>query len=1342
MEQIFISYRRDDNISAAKLLKAILESELGKGTVFLDTTTMGPGEKWKETLKDAVTSAKVVIALIGPYWKGEKYWGTKNTEDNRLLNAEDWVRLELETALLDKRKKIIPMIFHPDKVEDFNNSIHFTKDTLPSSLLLLAGDNNKAIVHEKQFEDDLKRTIIEISPFIKSEDVLAELPLPDFDPQNPLDFLPQNPYKGLDYFTEQDARIFFGRDEQIKELFYKLSGNPLVLFYGQSGVGKSSLLFAGLKRRMQKKGWKIQYWRREPTSNLAEKLDSYVSINDTNSLIILDQIEEIYTNQSKVLSFENEKFQLIESVKNALEKNIHVLLSFREEYLAKIQELLDENAMRYSKMPLRHMQVKGVLEAIEGITKVPEVKYNYNLSFEEKKDLPQKIAYLVLNDKESHVAPFLQLLLRKLWDRIGNREEGIITEKLFDDVKSQSLNEMLDDQVKMLRKDFSEEIDNGLVIDILYFFTTPRGTSASHTNEELRSNYDYERIVDLTEVLKNRYLLTDIQSGNVHTTRLAHDSLAPLIREHYAQSNLPGQRASRLLESKRGDIEAKYEVEFSKSDLLVIDAGKFGMRRIIEAEQKIIQQNWQRIQHYELELEEKNKQLELALKESQNQTLQAKAKALAATAREKLQIDPTIALRLAEAACKITPVATREAQSAIVDILIQKRGFYKNIFEQLPVWVVSVAISCDGNYILTGGSNETARLWSADGTLKQTFKKHLDFVSAVTFSPDNNYILTGGSDRTAVLWNLDGTQKQSFETKKVYSRNGTLKHSVEGHKEAVSSVAFSPDGKYILTGSVDKTAKLWSIDGTLKFTFEGHKERISSVVFSPKGEYVLTGSGDNTARLWNLDGTFKQSFEGHLNYVSSVAFSPDGNHVLTGSADKTAKLWNIDGTLRQTFDRHADIVNSVAFSPDGKYILTGCQDKVARLWKLDGTLKHSFEGHTHSVISVAFSPDGKYLVTASYGGATILWNIDKVLIKSFEGYTGIVSTVLFSPNAKYFIIGDYYDTATLRSTDGSLNQSFEKQRINDSCIAFSPDSKYVLIGKDNTAKLWTLDGTITQSFEGHSGNITSVAFSTNGKYILTTSFDKTVKIWNLNGKLKQSIREFQNEDSPPEFQIEFKTPMAAFSPDNKTMLVGDWGPTVKLYSLDGKLLHIFETDLYTISSVAFSPNGNNVLTGGRHGTILWDVQGTRKQTFKDYSEYAPRVTFTPDGKYILITSSDKNPKLWNLDGTLKHSFAEHPKSIFAFSPDGKYILMASGNKAKLFDFDGTLVQSFEDHSTEVFSAAFSPDGNYVLTGSGDRSAKIWCTFWHLLNFENVYVPTAEYMKEYDIPEDMEWGKIW
>ena len=113
-----------------------------------------------------------------------------------------------------------------------------------------------------------------------------------------------------------------------------------------------------------------------------------------------------------------------------------------------------------------------------------------------------------------------------------------------------------------------------------------------------------------------------------------------------------------------------------------------------------------------------------------------------------------------------------------------------------------------------------------------------------------------------------------------------------GHLEYVTSVAFSPDGTRILTGSKDKTARLWSIEGEQMAVFSGHGDAVTSVAFSPDGTRILTGSWDDTARLWSLEGEELAVFSGHGDDVLSVAFSPDGTRILTGSLAKTARLWD------------------------------------------------------------------------------------------------------------------------------------------------------------------------------------------------------------------------------------------------------------------------------------------------------------------------------------------------------------------------------------------------------------------------------------------------------------------
>jgi WD40 repeat protein len=581
---------------------------------------------------------------------------------------------------------------------------------------------------------------------------------------------------------------------------------------------------------------------------------------------------------------------------------------------------------------------------------------------------------------------------------------------------------------------------------------------------------------------------------------------------------------------------------------------------------------------------------------------------------------------------------------------------------------------------------------------------HNSWVNSVAFSPDGRYALSGSLDATMKLWNVaTGEEIRTFT----------------GHTWSVSSVAFSPDGRYALSGSEDKdnTLKLWEVaTGAEIRTFTGHTESVYSVAFSPDGRYALSGSSDETLKLWNVaTGDEIRTFTGHTESVYS-AFSPDGRYVLSGSLDDTLKLWDVaTGDEIRTFTGHTNWVRSVAFSPDGRYVLSGSNDKTLKLWDVGtGTEIRTFTGHTNDVESVAFSPDGLYALSGSGDYTLKLLEVATgAEIRTFTGHTSSVYSVAFSPDGRYALSGDGHNILKLWDIESgtSLHTLGYSHNIDD--IAISPDGRYALSGSyDDTLKLWNVAlGSEIRTFTGHTSNVYSVAFSPDGRYALSGSYDKTLKLWDI--ATGTEIRTFTGHTE--------SVNSVAFSFDGRYALSGSWDSTLKLWDVaTGAEIRTFTGHTHWVRSVAFSPDGRYALSGSLDDTLkLWDVaKGSEIRTFTGHTNDVNSVAFSPDGRYALSGSRDDTLKLWDVaKGSEIRTFTGHTERVrsVAFSPDGRYALSGSRDKTlKLWDVAlGSEIRTFTGHTFSVTSVAFSPDGRYAFSGSSDRTLKMWNTGIHI-----------------------------
>jgi WD40 repeat protein len=545
-------------------------------------------------------------------------------------------------------------------------------------------------------------------------------------------------------------------------------------------------------------------------------------------------------------------------------------------------------------------------------------------------------------------------------------------------------------------------------------------------------------------------------------------------------------------------------------------------------------------------------------------------------------------------------------------------------------------------------------------------------------------------------------------------------HIMAGHQDAVTAVAFSPDGRFLASGDNRGKIFLWdAATGAFVRILQGHTRTINTITFSPDSVLVASGSWDNTIRIWDTaTGELMRALQGRKESVTDLAFSPDGKLLASGSLDTAVDLWDpATGVIEGTLTGHTDAVLSVAFSPDGQMLASGSKDKTIRLWSVPSrSFIRSLTGHTAAVRAVAFSPDGSLLVSGAGGEdyAARLWVPSTgAFVRSLEGQADGLSDVAFSPTGQVVAAaGGYGDKRAARFWNvntGVVVMTIRGDSDYENAIAFSPDGETLAWSNALAVELWeSRTGLLIQTLRGSKGDVSAIAFSADGSYIAAGDSYPTMMLW--DARTGALARTFEGESC---------VTSVAYSPDGQTIASASYDGTVRVSDALGRVSRRpLATDLGEINAVVFSPDGHLVAVGVGYPsdtiTVLDAATGTVVRTLNGHSGYVYSVAFSPDGATIASGSggSDYTVRIWaTATGTLLRTLEGHGDDIHsvAFSPDGT--LLASGSNDKTVRVwetaTGALRVTLTGHQKPVTAVAFSPNGRFVAASSGDATIRFW-----------------------------------
>jgi WD40 repeat protein/energy-coupling factor transporter ATP-binding protein EcfA2 len=864
------------------------------------------------------------------------------------------------------------------------------------------------------------------------------IPLVTYSIQNtaptPATFTRQNPYLGLKSFELEQAEYFGGREKAILELTARLTNSRFLTVIGASGCGKSSLVKAGLFPQLMRdripgsSQWATQSIT--PGEDALERLVETLSqLHGQNKpfVLFIDQFEEIFTlckNDEQRTSF----FHLMAEEEKNLQHQGRLIVAVRGDFLDRCAEYPEIAQLINRTQPTTYMVEPLSREELqEAITKPAQL---HSVTFEP--GLVSQMAEDVA--RQPGALPLLQYALRELW-RVCIEESEIpqscLTWQGYE--KIGRVTGALETQANLTYESFISEADKDFVRKLFLELVelsndgetvTRRRVTKSSLEAIADSLEQLDRVVGKLAKLRLIVVTTEKKGEGEFQTyaEVTHEALLSKweLLKGWIAENRENIRLERRFEADFQEWKQRHQK--SEDALLtgarltdIADWMQKTQPRLSTEEQEYIQRSLARrdrqlkaeIQRIELQLEQERKLRELSASRQKE-----------AEQKTRIAITSLCGLTLLATSTLGYWIQAEQHKNRAIQALISEPIQLFKINNQLEAMIASVKALEELRKVGGGTEHAVNKLKTSvidKSRESNRLQDHQGAVLGVSFSPDGKTIASASGDQTIKLWSL----------------GGEVKETLSGHTKGVWNVIFSPmEGNMIASAGIDTTVRLWNAEtGQQLKTLTGHKHPVYGMSFRPDSKVIATSSEDGTIKLWDTaTGNELETLEKLpvQDNIYSVDFSRDGKTLASiGYKDGSVKLWNLETRSSRLIGRHQETGLFVKFSPNGQVLASSSNDGVIKLWN-DGQPLPDIKAHEKPIYELAFSPDSETIVSASSDESIKLWKLDGTLIDTLIAKSGEVYSISASLNQEdYLLIASAGEDTSVRLWKISFNDKFD-----------------------------------------------------------------------------------------------------------------------------------------------------------------------------------------------------------------------------------------------------------------------------------------------------------------------------